>query len=158
MHHQVCQRQNGFSARGEPRYDRRVNNALNVIGAVSDVFTWLGALATGVFGVMLLVIVLQQKTWVPVKAMLETEGKATVARWFDDSSGSVGAAILTPHQAAEVSGTDSADVWVQPGQSGAVRMSEVAPSRKPVTLAFAGSVALLVVSLGTSIALMIIEG
>lgn len=140
------------------RYDQRVNNALNVLGAVTDVFTWLGALATGFFAIMVVVIVLQQKTWIQVDAMLETEGSARVARWFDDGAGTVGAAILTPAQAAELGPVDRAAIWVQPGRTGAVRIDAVSPARRPATAALVASATLLVLSLGTSIALMIIDG
>lgn len=135
-----------------------MTNALNVLGAVTDVFMWLGALATGFFAMALLVIVMQQRTWVKVNALLEPEGPATVARWFDDHAGTVGAAILTPAQAHEVGGVDNADVWIQPGRTGAVRLDAVSPSRKPTMFALIGSAGLLVVSLATSITLMIVEG
>lgn len=140
------------------RYDQQVNNALNVLGAVTDVFTWLGALATGFFAMMVLVIVLQQKTWTKVDAMIETEGTARVARWFDDRAGTVGAAILTPAQAAELGSADHAAIWVQPGRSGAVRLEAASPARRPATAALVASATLLVLSLGTSIVLMIIDG
>ncbi len=134
-----------------------MNNALNVLGAVTDVFTWLGALATGFFALMVLVIVLQQKTWVQVEAMLETEGSARVARWFDDGAGTVGAAILTPAQATELGSADTATLWVQPGRNGAVRLESTSPARRPAMAALVASATLLVLSLGTSIALMIID-
>lgn len=133
-------------------------NALNVLGAVTDVFSWLGALATGFFALMVVVIVMQQKSWVQVHAMLDVEDNATVARWFDDAAGSAGAAILTPAQAHELAGADRADVWVKPGQSGAIRLQAASPARHPATMALVASAALLVVSLVTSITMMIIEG
>lgn len=129
-----------------------------MLGAVTDVFTWLGALATGFFAMMVFVIVAQQKTWVKVDAMLETEGSARVARWFDDRAGTVGAAILTPAQAAELGDVDHATIWVQPGRTGAVRLKAVSPARRPATAALVASATLLVLSGGTSIALMIIGG
>ncbi len=140
------------------RYDLQVNNALNVLGAVTDVFTWLGALATGFFAIMVLVIVMQQKTWIQVDAMLETEGPARVARWFDDGAGTVGAAILTPAQAAELGAVDRATIWVQPGRTGAVRLTAASPARRPAMAALVASATLLVLSVGTSVALMIIDG
>lgn len=96
-----------------------MQNLPTVLGSLADVFTWVGLLGAGVFGILALILWVADGTWLPVRAVVEPvesgDGeRGQVVRWID-ADGGVNEAPLSDADHARLGGRDMVDIHYRRG-------------------------------------------
>lgn len=134
-----------------------MNEPADVIGAIAEIFTWVGFGAGAMLGFAAAVIVLADGTWLPVRAVVETLPEGPVVRWID-VYGDIGQASLSRADAAGLGDADMADVYYRKGSLDRMRLHPGSPVARAVGRLAAGFVGLGLVSAAVQLVLLIIEG
>lgn len=103
--------------------DRRVGHTVDVL---LETFTWVGFLGAVAVGVLWLILLLVDGTWVPAQAVIEPGETGRVAHWFT-AEGGVGRAVLTDADEAHLAGADEAAIYYRPGSDGRMRLVARSP-------------------------------
>jgi hypothetical protein len=99
-----------------------MQNLPGLVGTLADVFTWVGLLGAGVFGVVAVILWVADGTWLPVRAVVETVGHGRVVRWID-ADGGVNEAPLSDADHAKLDGRDMADIHYRRGWRNRMRVT-----------------------------------
>ncbi|GLJ62191.1 hypothetical protein M1D46_14435 [Microbacterium sp. JZ70] len=101
-------------------------DASHVIGAITEIFSWIGFGAALVLGLIAIIARLADGTWVPVRAFVLSEQEPPILRWFTVGH-TVGEAPLTPELRAAAGDADEVDVFTNPQRPGSVRLHQHSP-------------------------------
>ncbi|GAA4198170.1 hypothetical protein GCM10022219_27220 [Microbacterium oryzae] len=101
-------------------------DASHVIGAITEIFSWIGLGATILLGLAAIVARLADGTWVPVRAFVLSDAEPPAIRWFS-AGHEVGHAPLTPEVRRAAGDADEVDVFTNPRRPGSVRLHRHSP-------------------------------
>ncbi|MDN3309997.1 hypothetical protein QWJ90_03525 [Microbacterium oryzae] len=101
-------------------------DASHVIGAITEIFSWIGLGAAIVLGLAAIVARMADGTWVPVRAFVLPEAEPPAIRWFS-AGHEVGHALLTPEVRRAAGDADEVDVFTNPRRPGSVRLQQHSP-------------------------------
>lgn len=134
-----------------------MNEPADIIGAIAEIFTWVGFGAAVVLGIAAAVIVLADGTWLPVRGVVESLPDGPVVRWID-VYGDIGQAPLSRADAAGLGDADMADVYYRKGSLDRMRLHPGSAAARAVGRLAAGFLGLGIVSAAVQLVLLIIEG
>src|SRR5690606_10448832 len=96
------------------------------IGAVLEVFTWVGIGAGVILAGIAVAMWAADGTWLSTEAYVDHEGGRTTVRWID-IDGDVNSAPATGAAADALAGLDRAWIWYRHGWQGRMRLTRRAP-------------------------------
>lgn len=96
------------------------------IDAILEIFTWAGFGGAAFVGLVAIIALVADGSWVAAQAVIGDEPGGRVARWFG-VEGRVGAARLTHEQDHALAGRQTADVWVRLGRDDRMRLTKGSP-------------------------------
>ncbi len=100
-----------------------MQNLPSMLGSLADVFTWVGLLGAGAFGVLAMILWVADGTWLPARAVVEpVEPEGQVVRWIDGDGG-VNEAPLSDADHARLGGRDMADIHYRRGWRNRMRVA-----------------------------------
>jgi len=129
-----------------------VNDPADVVGVVAEVFTWAGGIGAVILGIILLVVIAVDGTWLAADAIADREGPETVVRWFTPNG--VGTASLSHADADELGDRHETPVFYRSNRLDRARLHARHPSVKPLVRMAIGLASLWLVS--TAIGLVLI--
>lgn len=97
----------------------------NALEAVAEILSWVGLGVGALVGIIALIALIADGTWVQVRGFVEHESDGVVIRWFDED-GRACAAHLSEAQVRHLDGAGAADVWTRRGAE-RVRFTRHAP-------------------------------
>ncbi|WOF24090.1 hypothetical protein N8K70_05300 [Microbacterium betulae] len=97
-----------------------------VVGAITEIFSWIGFGGAIVFGLAAVVARLADGTWVAVHGFLLEDADPPVVRWFG-AGHAVGEAPLTAEIRRAADDADELDLFTRPGRPGSARLHERSP-------------------------------
>ncbi|WP_127819170.1 hypothetical protein [Microbacterium sp. CPCC 204701] len=127
------------------------------IDAVVEIFSWVGLGAGALLAAAALVMRLLDGTWLPARAVVETEPHGRVVRWFDDDGG-VNEAVLTHEQEHAIGDKQMADIFYRRGRRNRMRLTRRSPGVRAVALLAVGLLALGVLAMILSLILIFVRG
>ncbi|MFT3797039.1 hypothetical protein [Microbacterium sp.] len=125
--------------------------------AVLEILTWVGLGGAVLLGVVAVAMWAADGTWLPADAIIDREGDAPTARWFD-ADGDANSAVLNAAQAETLAGKDTASLWYRHGWRGRIRLARRAPGLRAATSMAAGLLLLAVVAQAISWVLYFARG
>lgn len=128
----------------------------NALEAIAEILSWVGIGVGAVVGVVALVAMVADGTWVRVRGFVEHEPEGAVIRWFDEE-GRACAAALTDAQVHHLGGADAADVWTRRGFVDRVRFTRHSPAVRAWALLAGVLLAVGVVALLASVVLLFVS-
>ncbi len=128
---------------------------MNALDAVIEIFTWLGLGGAALLGLAAVALWAADGTWLPVDALVDHEDDGTYVRWFD-ADGDANSARAGDAEAAALAGADRAAIWYRYGWRGRMRLTRRPPGLRAVVWASLGLLALGLVALATSVALLFV--
>lgn len=134
-----------------------MNEPADVIGAIVEIFTWVGLGAGALLGLVWAIIVLADGTWLPVRGVVEKLPEGPVVRWID-LYGDIGQARLSHADAAQLGAADMADVYYRKGSLDRMRLHPGSPAARAVGRLAVGFAALGVVSAVVQLVLLFMQG
>jgi hypothetical protein len=111
-----------------------------VIGAITEIFSWIGLGAAIALGVAAVIARMADGTWVPVRAFLLPDADPPAIRWFS-AGREVGHAPLSPEVRRAAGDDDEVDVFTNPRRPGSARLQQHSPLPRMLgwgAVAFAG--------------------
>ncbi len=132
-------------------------DAADLIGALADVFTWVGLVGAAGFGILALILKLADGTWLPARAVVEPVDGGHVVRWIDDD-GEVNEAPLAEPDVARLEGRDMADIHYRRGWRGRMRLTAGSPAVRATLWIAIGLAALAILSFIGSWVLLAVQG
>lgn len=124
----------------------------DVLGALADVFTWIGVGGAVVLGLVALAAWVADGTWLPARGVVEPVEAAHVVRWIDDT-GAVNEAPLSHHDLVRLAGRDMADIYYRRGRRNRMRLTRGACAVHLLLGLAAGFAGLGIVAFGGSLLL-----
>lgn len=128
----------------------------NALEAVVEIFSWVGLGVGSLVGIIALVALLADGSWVRVRGFVEHEADGAVIRWFDED-GLANACPLSDAQVAHLAGADAADIWVRRGVTGRMRFTRHSPAVRAWTLLAAVLLAVGAAAVVVSIVLLFVS-
>lgn len=129
----------------------------DVIGAVAEIFTWVGFGVGAILAGIALILYIADGTWLPAHGLIEDLPDGRVIRWIDDTE-TVNEARLSPHELAELDGRSEADLYYRRGWRGRMRLTRGSAVVRAVSLFAVGLIGFGVVALILSWVVILIEG
>jgi len=96
------------------------------IGAILDVFTWIGFVAAALVAVVLVVMWACDGSWLPAEAYVDHDDGVTTVRWFD-VDGDANSARAVGEAASILAGADRVGIWYRHGWRGRMRLTRHDP-------------------------------
>lgn len=127
------------------------------IDALVEIFSWVGFGVGALLAALALLLRLLDGTWLPARAVVETESDGRVVRWFDDDGG-VNQALLTHEQEHAIGEKDMADIFYRRGARNRMRLTPRSPAVRAVALLAVGLLALGVIASVVSLILLFARG
>jgi hypothetical protein len=134
-----------------------VNSTSDVIGAIAEIFTWVGLGGAVLLGLTALIVKLADGTWLPARGVVEPDDGGHLVRWIDED-GQIGEARLSHAQHAGLHGADMADIFYRVGRSDRMRLHPGSPAVRAILLLAAGLAALGLVAAALSLIMLFAEG
>ena len=134
-----------------------MNDPSQVIGAVAEIFTWVGIGAGALLTGIALLMYLADGTWLPVRAVVEPVERGHVVRWIDDKDG-VNEAPIPESDLARLGGGDMADIFYRRDSRNVMRLTRESPAVRAVMRFAGGLLALGVLALILSWVLLAFGG
>ncbi|MFJ6652799.1 hypothetical protein ACIQLJ_08400 [Microbacterium sp. NPDC091313] len=128
---------------------------ITALEAIAEILSWVGLGVGAIVGLIAVVALIADGTWVRVRGFVEHEAGGAVIRWFDED-GRARAATLSEGQVAHLGGADAADVWTRRGAE-RVRFTRHSPAVRAWALLAGLLLAVGVVSLLASLALLFVS-
>jgi len=92
-----------------------------IVGLLTEVFTWVGFGGGAVVLVLALVVKIADGTWLPAQGAVEPTDAGPVVRWFDEH-GNVSEAPLSDAELRMLGGREMIDLWYRRGWLGRMRL------------------------------------
>lgn len=127
------------------------------IDALVEIFSWVGFGVGALLAALALLLRLLDGTWLPTRAVVESESDGRVVRWFDDDGG-VNEALLTHEQEHAIGDKDMADIFYRRGTQNRMRLTHGSPAVRAVALLAVGLLALGVIASVVSLVLLFARG
>ena len=127
------------------------------IDALVEIFSWVGFGVGALLAALALLLRLLDGTWLPARAVVETESHGRVVRWFDDDGG-VGEALLTHEQEHAIGDKQMADIFYRRGHRNRMRLTRGSAAVRAVGLLAVGLLALGVIAMTLSLILIFVRG
>jgi hypothetical protein len=134
-----------------------VNSGSDVVGAIVEIFTWVGIGGGALLALIAVIMKLADGTWLPVRAVVEPDDGGHLVRWID-ADGQIGEAPLSHAQYASLHGADMADILYRVGRSDRMRLHPGSAGVRSVALLAAGFAALGLVAAAISLVMLFLEG
>lgn len=96
------------------------------IDAILEIFTWTGFGGAVAFGLVAVIALIADGSWVPAQIVIADDEHGRIARWFG-SAGRVGQARLSHEQVRVLAGRETADAFVRLGPRDKVRLTRGSP-------------------------------
>ncbi|HEX5858893.1 MAG TPA: hypothetical protein VFY91_12375 [Microbacterium sp.] len=134
-----------------------MNSTSDVIGAIAEIFTWIGLGGAVLIALAALIVKLADGTWLPARGVVEPDGSGHLVRWIDHE-GQIGEAPLSPSQFATLNGADMADIFYRMGRSDRMRLHRGSTAVRSIAWLAIGFAALGLLAAGLSLILLFMEG
>jgi hypothetical protein len=126
----------------------------HALEAVAEILSWVGIGVGAFVGVIALILLVADGTWVHVRGFVDHEPDGAVIRWFDED-GRACAARLSEAQAHHLAGADAADVWTRRGAE-RVRLTRHSPGVRACALLAAVLLGVGLIALIASVVLLFV--
>ncbi|TQJ31394.1 hypothetical protein [Microbacterium sp. SLBN-146] len=123
------------------------------IDAILEIFTWTGFGGAVVFGLVAVIGLIADGSWVAAQIVIADDEHGRIARWFGNE-GRVGQARLTHDQVRALAGRETADAFVRLGTRDKVRLTRGSPFVRLFFWLSMGMLALGILSAGASLAVL----
>jgi hypothetical protein len=137
-----------------PYLERVMGSTSDVIGAVAEIFSWVGFGVGALLAGVALILYIADGTWLPAHGMIDDGPDGRVIRWIDDTE-TVNEAPLSDH---EFEGRGEADIFYRRGSRGRMRVAPGSPVVRTVIRFAMGLLGLGVVALVVSWIVLFAEG
>ncbi|MGC5171500.1 hypothetical protein ACPW96_14695 [Micromonospora sp. DT81.3] len=134
-----------------------MNSTSDVIGAIAEIFTWIGLGGGVLLALTALIVKLADGTWLPARGVVEPDGDGHLVRWIDQD-GEIGEAPLSHAQHTSLHGADMADIFYRVGRSDRMRLHRGSPAVRSIGLLAVGFAALGLFAAALSLVLLFLEG
>jgi hypothetical protein len=134
-----------------------VNSTSDVIGAIAEIFTWIGLGGAVLLALVSVIVKLADGTWLPARGVVEPDGGGHLVRWID-ADGEIGEAPLSHAQYATLHGSDMADIFYRVGRSDRMRLHRGSTAVRSIGLLAAGFAALGLLAAAFSLIMLFLEG
>lgn len=98
----------------------------HTVDVLLETFTWVGFLGAVAVGVVWLILLVADGTWIPAHAVIEPGENGRVAHWFT-AEGGVGRAVLSDAEEAHLAGADEAAIYYRAGTDDRMRFVARSP-------------------------------
>ncbi len=126
------------------------------IDAILEIFTWTGFGGAVAFGVVALIALIADGSWVATQIVITDDEHGRIARWFGNA-GRVGQARLTHDQVRTLAGRETADAFVRLGARDRVRLTRSSPTVRLFFWLSMGMLALGILSAAGSLAVLFLR-
>lgn|SRR5690242_3167885 len=98
----------------------------HTVDVLLETFTWVGFLGAVAVGVVWLILLVADGTWIPAHAVIEPGENGRVAHWFT-AEGGVGRAVLSDAEEAHLAGADEVAIYYRAGTDDRMRFVARSP-------------------------------
>lgn len=127
-----------------------------VIGAITEIFSWVGFGAAVVFGLAAVIARLADGTWIAVHGFVLVHQEPAIVRWFG-AGHAVGEAPLTDELRAAAGDDDQLDFFTNPDRPGSARLHARSPLPRMLGWSALAFAALGVVSVAVQLILVAVR-